>query len=191
MNRTRKPAHALTAADVMSRAPVTVHHRVALRAAARVMARWRLHVLPVTDDQGRFVGVLTAAEMLQWALDGGPGGQGHDTSAWTDWQVIAPGAGRTDEVRWHLTADPVVVAVDAGLADLARRMAEGRACCAVVIDEMRRQVGVLSGGDFLAAGDSLAPLPSDRARRTRLPGGPSPAPSGNSDRAFGPTSLIR
>src|SRR5262245_64260836 len=151
MNRTREPAHALTAADVMSRVPVTVHHRMTLRAAGRVMTRWRLHVLPVTDDQGRFVGTLSAAEMLRWALDGGPGGsQGHDTSAWTDWQVMAPGAGRTDEVRWHLTADSVVVAADASLADLARRLGERRACCAVVIDERRCPVGVISRGDFLA-----------------------------------------
>ena len=70
----------------MSRAPVTVHHRTTLRAACGVMARWRLHVLPVTDDQGRLAGVLTAAEMLRWALDTGPdGGQGHDTS----WSMIA------------------------------------------------------------------------------------------------------
>jgi CBS-domain-containing membrane protein len=166
MNRTRKPAPALTAADVMRRAPVTVHHRMTLRGAGRVMARWRLHLLPVTDDHGRFVGALTAAEVLGWALDGG---QSYDTSAWTDWQVMAPGAGRTDEVRWHLTVGPVVVAGDTGLAEVARRMGECRACCAVVIDEGRRPVGLLSGGDFLAAGGSLAPLPVDQ--------GPAPAPS--------------
>jgi hypothetical protein len=82
---------------------------------------------------------------------------------------MAPGAGRTDEVRWHLTANPVVVAADAGLADLARQMGECRACCAVVIDEQRRPVGVLSGGDFLAAAASLALLPPERD--------PPPAPS--------------
>src|SRR4051812_28692568 len=131
MNSSRKNSRALTAADVMSRTPVTVHHRTALRAAGRVMARWRLHVLPVTDDRGRFVGVLTADKVLAWALDGS---RGHDTSAWTDWQVMARGAGRTDEVRWHLAADPVVVAADTRLADLARQMGERRTRCAVVID---------------------------------------------------------
>src|SRR3954462_13082969 len=104
MNGSRTSTRPLTAADVMSRTPTTIHHRTTLRAAARVMARWRLHVLPVTDDQGRFVGALTAAEVLRRAQDG----EGHDTSAWTDWQVMAPEAGRTDEVRWHLTAGPVV-----------------------------------------------------------------------------------
>src|SRR4051794_20745585 len=135
MNRTRNPFHAATAADVMSRTLVTVHHRMTLRAAAGVLARWRLPVLPVTDDQERFVGVLTAADLLRWALDAGSHacvatqgwGQGHDTSVWVDWQMMAPDAGRTDEARWHLAADPVVVATDTPLADLARRMRDRRA----------------------------------------------------------------
>jgi len=160
MNGNRNSKRALTAADVMSRTPMTVHHRTPLSEAARVMARWRLHVLPVTDDGGRFAGALTAAEVLRGALDGG---QGHDTTAWTDWQVMAPAAGRTDEIRWHLTADPVVVAADAGLAELAPRMAARRAFWAVVIDERRRPVGVLSGWDFLTAGEPLTSLPADRA----------------------------
>ena len=53
MNRTRNATHALTAADVMSRVLVTVHHRMTLRAAARALAWWGGDVLPVTDDQDR------------------------------------------------------------------------------------------------------------------------------------------
>ena len=170
MNRSWKPAHALTAADVMCRDLVTVRHRMTLRAAARVLARWRVHLLPVTDDQGRFVGVLSAAELLRWAADGGTGGgQGHDTGAWTDWQLMAPGAGRTDEVRWHLAADPVAVATDTPLADLAGRMRDRRACCAVVIDGHRRPVGVVSGADLLAAehGPRTTPKAGGRAAARR------------------------
>ncbi len=153
MNHSRKPAHALTAADVMSRALVTVRHRMTLRAAARVSARWRVHVLPVTDDQGRFVGVLSAPELLRWAADGGPcGGQGYDTGDWMDWLLMAPDAGRTDEVRWHLTADPAVVAPDAPLPEVARLMRDAGVCCAVVVDRQRRPVGVVSGAGLLAAG---------------------------------------
>lgn len=157
MNRTRNATPALTAADVMSRDLVKVHHRTTLRAAARALAWCRAGVLPVTDDQERFVGVLRATDLLRWALDAGPGGgQGHDTSAWVDWQLMAPGAGRTDEVRWHLAADPVAVAMDTPLADLAGRMRDRRAYCAIVIDGRGCPVGVVSGADLLAA-VSLAP----------------------------------
>lgn len=166
MNRTCKPPDALTAAGVMTPAPVTVHHRMTLHAAARALARWGMHVLLVTDDQDRFVGVLTPADLLRWALDDGPvGGRGHDTSAWVDWQLMAPGAGRTDEVRWQLGADPVAVATDTPLADLVGRMRDRRACCAVVIDGRGRPVGVVSGADLLAAA-SPAPLASEHGPHT-------------------------
>jgi CBS-domain-containing membrane protein len=147
MTRTRERPRALTAADVMSRSPVTIQHRMTLRGAARVLARWRAHALPVTDDQGRFVGVLSAADLLRWAADGGAG---YDTAAWSDWQLMAPAAGRTDEVRWHLAADTAVVPHDASLADVARRMRDARACCAVVLDGRGRPVGVVSGADLIA-----------------------------------------
>lgn len=40
MNRIRRTTRALAAADVMSRAVVSVHHRASLRAAVRELARW-------------------------------------------------------------------------------------------------------------------------------------------------------
>jgi CBS domain-containing membrane protein len=151
MNRTRESARALTAADVMSRDVVTIHHRMPLRAAARVFAYSRTLALPVTDDRGRCVGVLSAAEVFRWAGDGGPwGAGGHDTSATTDWQVMAPGTGRTDEVRWYLTADPAVVTPDASLPEVVRLILDTRTCC-VVVNEQRRPVGMISGADLLAA----------------------------------------
>lgn len=166
MNSNRNYKRTLTAADVMSRVPVTVHHRMPLRGAGRVLAFCGHHVLPVTDEQGRFVGTLTAADVLRWALDGSTGGGQwcYDTSAWTDWQMMAPGAGRTDEVRWYMVPDPFAVTADTSLADLAQEMRERRACCAVVIDDQQQPVGVVSGGHFLAADDSQ-PHPKERVAR--------------------------
>jgi len=159
MKRIGRPARALTAADVMRRAPAALHHRVTMRYAARVIGRCRPHVVPVTDDRGRLVGVLSAADLLRWWADGGAG---DDTSAWTDWQLMPPGAGRTDEVRWHLSRPGAVVTPEASLLEVARRMREAQACCAVVIDEAGRPAGVVSAAHLLAADGSLAPLPAEQ-----------------------------
>lgn len=160
MNRTRRPGQVLTAADVMSRAPVTVEQRTTLRAASRAMARYRCHLLAVTDDQGRYVGTLTAEEVLRWVLEVGQhGGPNHDRSAWTEWQVMSPDSGRTDEVRWYLSPNPVVVNADTELFEVTRRLAKSRTCCAVVLDDRQRPVGILCGGDCASAVSTLSPLP--------------------------------
>lgn len=152
MNHTSNSTNARTAADVMTRTVVSVHHRTPLRAAARTLAWHGGELLAVTDDTGRFLGVLTTANLLGWALGTGPdGGQHHDTSAWMDWQLMAPEQGRTDEVRWHLADDPVVVDTETPLAELAERLRDRRPCCAVVLDESGCPVGVVSGGDLLVA----------------------------------------
>jgi CBS domain-containing protein len=172
MKRTGKPPRALTAADVMRRAPAALHHRATMRYAARVIGRRRPHVIPVTDDRGRLVGVLSAADLLRWWAGGGTG---DEEPAWTDWQLMPPEAGRTDEVRWQLNRHPVAVPPGAGLADVARRMRAARACCAVVIDEASRPVGVITSADLLAADGSLAPLAAEQDFPDALFAGRRPA----------------
>jgi CBS domain-containing protein len=63
---------ALTAEDVMSRAVVTIPRRTPLRDAARLLRRADVSGAPVVDDEGRCVGLLTAADFLRWAEDGCP-----------------------------------------------------------------------------------------------------------------------
>jgi CBS-domain-containing membrane protein len=63
---------ALTAEDVMTRAVVTIPRRTSLREAARLL-RWAdVSGAPVVDDEGRCVGLLTAADFLGWVEDGCP-----------------------------------------------------------------------------------------------------------------------
>lgn len=156
----RGPTQPLTAADLLGTSVVSVHHRMSIARAASVMDRWRLHVLPVTDDRGQFIGVLTAADVLRWALDGGTS---HDTTVWTDWQLTEPAPAWPDEVRWHLVENPVVVEPDADLTYLAQLMSAARASCAVVVDSQRRPIGILSIGDVLASWDFPTPRSQKRA----------------------------
>jgi CBS domain-containing protein len=46
---------------------------MALRDAAGLLRRARVSGAPVVDEQGRCVGVLSAADLLRWAEDGCPG----------------------------------------------------------------------------------------------------------------------
>lgn len=164
MTHPRKPRRSLTAADVMQRTRLTVPHRMSLRAAARVVGHRRAHLVPVTDDQGRFVGVLSAAELLRWV--GRPPPESEDDRAvWTDWQLHVSTGRRSEEVRWHLLDEPVVATPGTGLDDLAGKMRAARSGWAFILDEGHRPVGVVSAADLMTPRVATA----DRQDRRAVP----------------------
>jgi CBS domain-containing protein len=58
----------------MSREVVTIPRQMLLRDAARVLHRAQVSGAPVVDEQGRCVGMLSAADFLRWAEEGCPEG---------------------------------------------------------------------------------------------------------------------
>jgi CBS domain-containing protein len=66
MVTTSRTIHELTAADLMSRDVVTIHPGMALRAAAHLLRHADISGVPVVDDQGRCVGMLSAVDFLRW-----------------------------------------------------------------------------------------------------------------------------
>ncbi len=112
---------------------------------------------PVTDTLGRCVGVLSVADILRWAADGGRadvGGGSEASCVWSDWQVVGVQSAPHDEVRRHMTGDPLLVTPDTRLAEIARVLLDPGGRPVVVVDARRRPLGVVSSQDVLAA---LAP----------------------------------
>jgi CBS domain-containing protein len=60
----RASATGLTAADLMTRPPVTIGPDEQVRRAARLMYSRKVRRLPVVDHRGRLVGILTRADVL-------------------------------------------------------------------------------------------------------------------------------
>jgi CBS domain-containing protein len=58
-------AEAVTAQEVMSAPAIVVHPDVTLGQAARIMAVKRVKRLPVIDDEGRLVGVVSRGDLLK------------------------------------------------------------------------------------------------------------------------------
>lgn len=148
MSHPRKPGQLLTAADVMRPTRLTVPYRMSLRTAARLVGHRRAHLVPVTDDQGRFIGVLSAADLLRRVIRHSPDPE-DDPGVWTDWQLPVPTEGRSEEVRWHLLDDPVVARPDTRLDDLAGQMRAARSCRAFILDDRHRPVGVVTAADLI------------------------------------------
>jgi CBS-domain-containing membrane protein len=54
-----------TAADLMSSPPVTVRSGTSIAAAARVMDSGQVRCLPVVDDRGRLIGIVSRSDLLK------------------------------------------------------------------------------------------------------------------------------
>jgi CBS domain-containing protein len=72
VNVTCKPMYALTVGDVMSRDPVVIPRQMMVREAACLLHRTRASKAPVVDEQGRFVGTVTPADVFRWIDAGCP-----------------------------------------------------------------------------------------------------------------------
>jgi CBS domain-containing protein len=138
----------------MSFPVTTIPENMPLREAARLLSRERVSGAPVVDAVGRCVGVLSATDFIRWAEKGGQADKIHCTRPaefHSEWQVIDLEFLPNDEVRWHMTADPVTVAPDTPMAQLARMMLDAHIHRLVVVDAKRHPIGIVTSTDILAA----------------------------------------
>jgi CBS domain-containing membrane protein len=131
MLATTRPLTALTAGDLMSRDLISVSHDTPLREAGRLLLLHQISGLPVIEPGGTCVGVLSATDLLRRQI-----GNVEELP--------------TEKVGQFMTPDPVTVAVDTPLAELAQRMVDAHVHRVVVVDRLYRPVGLVSSTDVLA-----------------------------------------
>jgi CBS domain-containing protein len=136
----------LSVRDIMTERPRSVSADTPLREAARDMVRAGIGGLPVVDEQGRVIGMLSERElmrhMLNAYLQGASGGGGGATSARTP-----PGAGRR-LVRDVMTRQVLCVSPDQPLAEVASIMTN-KDVDRVPVVRGGTLVGLLTRGDIV------------------------------------------
>ena len=144
----------LTAADLMSRYVVTIPVQMSLRAAAHTLSRAHVSGAPVTDEDGRCVGVLSATDLVRW-LDQGERSAKRSFQAsrcfCNDWEVVEFEALPPDAVSRYMTTDLVTARPGTRIGLLARWMLDAHVHRVIVTDDSARPVGVVSTTDVLAA----------------------------------------
>lgn len=135
-----------TAADVMTRGPVTVRETVSLPDAAALMARRRLKRLPVVDAEGRLAGVLARVDVLRAAA-------GHAGQAAADAEPPV-GLSTAAPLSAVMRRDVPVVAPEAHFSEVYQAVTATRLNRALVVDAERRVLGVISDAELL---ERLAP----------------------------------
>ena len=84
----------------------------------------------------------------------------------TDWQVVNLAALPADDVRHHMTAEPVTVGEEADIRAVAQLMTDAQNNRVVVTDAQNRPIGIVSGTDLIAA-LVYAPQPESAATTVR------------------------
>ncbi|EST36616.1 CBS domain-containing protein [Streptomyces roseochromogenus] len=142
--------------DVMTRKVVALRTGAAFKEIVKTMREWRVSALPVLDDTGRVVGVVSEADLLpkEEYRQGDPDGYGlvgHPADAYKAGAVMAG----------ELMSTPAVtVTADATLAHAARVMARERVKRLPVVDYDGFLTGIVSRSDllkvFLRADEEIA-----------------------------------
>jgi CBS domain-containing protein len=128
----------LKVSDVMSGDVTTLLQNDQLTIADDVMRLGRIRHLPVLDDDGAVVGIVSQRDLFRSAL---ARSLGYGEVA----QTRVMGLMKVKEV---MTNDVATIAPDAPLAEAARSMIERKIGC-LVVTEGDRLVGILTEGDFL------------------------------------------
>ena len=140
----------MNASDVMTRTVLSVRPDATIAEAIRLMLDNRISGLPVIDEAGRLVGILTEGDLLRRSETGT---ERHRPR----WLEILMGPGRLAEeyVRTHarriaevMTREPVTVTPDTPLKEIVELMERHRIKRVPVLDG-DEPVGILSRADLL------------------------------------------
>jgi len=126
----------LTAADLMTIEPVVVSYDALVEEAERLIRDHRVSGLPVVDQDGVLVGVISQTDFVHLADP--------------DVRSLIRRASVGIRVGEVMSQPPVTVLLTTTLVEAARLMTQERIHRLVVVDEKDRPLGVLAAMDFVA-----------------------------------------
>jgi CBS domain-containing protein len=147
---------AKTVADVMSRDPITVKPQTPIKEAIKILAEQRISGLPVVDDAGKLVGVISETDLL-WQETGVEPPlyiMFLDTVIFLEnparhEQELHKAMGQT--VGEVMSNHPVTVKADQPLRKAAKLMQEKSIRRLTVTDQEGQVIGILTPGDIVRA----------------------------------------
>lgn len=125
------------ARDIMTPSPVCLDARTPIDQAARRMVQANLKRLPVIDEQGKLVGMLSRVDVLHSLVNAPPGVQAHA-------QVNGTTVGEV------MSLNVPVVEEHTPLPDIVDKMVDGDWRRVIVVDRNGRPVGLITDGDLVA-----------------------------------------
>jgi CBS-domain-containing membrane protein len=153
MRNTNKPLLNLTARDLMSPDVESIPQWMSLPVAARMLSRAHISGAPVVDGDGHCLGVISTTDFMTWAESGEGAAKPApiDRAAHSAWQVMQAEESPVNIVRRYMTANPVTVAPDTPIGELAQKMVDAHIHRVIVVNNENKPLGIISSTDVLAA----------------------------------------
>lgn len=145
---------AKTVADIMSRDPITVKPQTPIKEAIKILAEQRISGLPVVDDAGKLVGVISETDLL-WQETGV---EPPLHIMFLDSVIYLENPARYDQelhkalgqtVGEVMSDNPVTVKPDQPLRKAAKLMQEKSVRRLAVTDDDEKVIGILTPGDIV------------------------------------------
>ena len=138
--------------DVMSKEPVCAFAHESAHTLAKMLDENDISGMPVVDAQERVIGVVSKTDLLHRCIEGPI-----TSRAGSFFAFLAEGLDADidpDElgsIQDMMTEDPYCVSPDDPVGEVAHRMSADRIHRAIVVDEARRAVGIVTSLDLLRA----------------------------------------
>jgi CBS domain-containing protein len=124
-----------TVGELMTPDPVRVQSNAPLARAAHLLDQHHVHGLPVVDESGALVGVVSQTDMLRARTT---------EHLWASWRGL--------QVRHLMTSPALTVSADTSLTDAAARMEEYQVHRLVVVGpDGTSPIGIVSTSDMVRA----------------------------------------
>jgi CBS-domain-containing membrane protein len=133
--------------NVMTHEVITVDEQAPFTEMVRRMAVHKVSALPVLDDDGRLVGIVSEADLLHKEEYQDQEGDRHWLETRREHAARAKAAGR--QAAEVMSKPVVTIDPEATVAEAARRLARHRIKRLPVVDEHRKVVGIVSRADLL------------------------------------------
>ncbi len=134
--------------DLMATDPIQVRPETTLRDAARLMVEARISGLPVTDEAGSLLGLVTEADFLRKEVDRG---EIMDTGLLGILFNNRDSLAEAETVGEVMATDLYTISPDATLVEAARAMTTHAVKRLPVVDREEKLLGVIARSDIVAA----------------------------------------
>jgi CBS domain-containing protein len=137
--------------EIMTKDPVCIDGGTTARELARVLEESEISGVPVTDVQGRIIGVVSRTDLMNRCVEG-PFGAGPGMALTS----LADGLGGTvaDEemgvVEDFMNPDPITAPPDEPISAIAARMVRDHVHRIVIVDDENLVIGVVTTLDVLS-----------------------------------------
>ena len=147
--------------SVMSREVVTINARDTVHEALELMMENGVSALPVLDNRGRCIGILSTSDFVDvtYDLDEGMEGADHQSEIW--WAIFIKNVSEhvgQQNVMDLMTENVISTGPDASLVHAASTMLRERVHRLPVLDKQNRLLGIISTTDVLKAFVDCSPV---------------------------------